>query len=47
MFSAGCDVIFNPGDTQWDCPCHGSSFDIEGKVIHGPACKALEKITDW
>lgn len=26
------------------CPCHGSEFDLEGKVIKGPAYKNLEII---
>jgi glycine/D-amino acid oxidase-like deaminating enzyme/nitrite reductase/ring-hydroxylating ferredoxin subunit len=38
----GCHVRWNPADTSFDCPCHGSRFDTEGKVIQGPAVKDLE-----
>ncbi len=33
----GCSLIFNPIDKTWDCPCHASRFDIEGKCIKGPS----------
>ena len=32
-----CSLIFNTVDKTWDCPCHGSRFDIKGKVIKGPS----------
>lgn len=37
----GCHVLFNHTDKVYDCPCHGSQFDIDGRVIHGPASKDL------
>jgi glycine/D-amino acid oxidase-like deaminating enzyme/Rieske Fe-S protein len=37
----GCTVEFNPDDTTWDCPCHGSRFAGDGKVIQGPAAEDL------
>jgi glycine/D-amino acid oxidase-like deaminating enzyme/nitrite reductase/ring-hydroxylating ferredoxin subunit len=32
-----CIVAFNKAERSWDCPCHGSRFTIDGKVIEGPA----------
>lgn len=32
-----CSLIFNTVEKTWDCPCHGSRFDIDGHVIQGPA----------
>ncbi|MFB6257380.1 MAG: ubiquinol-cytochrome c reductase iron-sulfur subunit [Flavobacteriales bacterium] len=35
----GCKL--NVGGGIYSCPCHGSSFSMEGKVLEGPAEKAL------
>lgn len=33
----GCNLIFNEVEKTFDCPCHGSRFDLSGKCISGPA----------
>lgn len=37
----GCHLVFLSGERCWDCPCHGSQFDVDGRVMQGPACRAL------
>jgi cytochrome b6-f complex iron-sulfur subunit len=36
----GCNV--KRGGPGFECPCHGSQFDQNGRVVHGPAPKPLE-----
>jgi Rieske Fe-S protein len=38
-----CVVAFSAGDQKIKCPCHGSLFDLEGHVVHGPASRPLER----
>lgn len=38
----GCELYFNNVDKVWECPCHGSKFSYEGKIIENPANKNLE-----
>jgi len=37
----GCIIKWNNDEKSWDCPCHGSRFSYKGKVLNGPANKAL------
>ncbi|MBQ6841459.1 MAG: FAD-dependent oxidoreductase [Bacilli bacterium] len=32
-----CSLLFNDVEKTWDCPCHGSRFDIDGNTIEGPS----------
>ena len=36
-----CIVNWNQRERTWDCPCHGSRFSLDGKVIEGPALTDL------
>jgi glycine/D-amino acid oxidase-like deaminating enzyme/nitrite reductase/ring-hydroxylating ferredoxin subunit len=38
----GCLLRFNGAERSWDCPCHGSRFDVDGAVLEGPAVHPLE-----
>lgn len=33
----GCTLLFNEVEKTWDCPCHASRFDLDGKCIKGPS----------
>ncbi|MBQ3515235.1 MAG: FAD-dependent oxidoreductase [Lachnospiraceae bacterium] len=39
----GCELTWNPDEKSWDCPCHGSRFDVDGKLLDNPAKKDAGK----
>lgn len=39
----GCALKWNPQEHSWDCPCHGSRFTEDGKLIDNPATGDLKK----
>lgn len=40
----GCVLQWNGEEKSFDCPCHGSRFTCEGKVINGPAATDLKRV---
>lgn len=42
----GCPLEYNQETHSFDCKCHGSRFDLEGKVISGPAKQPLEPLEE-
>lgn len=37
----GCVVPWNAAENKFICPCHGSQYNSEGKVVRGPAPLSL------
>lgn len=33
----GCALKYNKHEHSWDCPCHGSRFDEDGKLLDNPS----------
>lgn len=40
----GCEVKWNNAERSWDCPCHGTRYSYDGRVMTGPAVKNLAKV---
>lgn len=38
----GCALKWNAAEHTWDCPCHGSRFHEDGKLIENPATDDLK-----
>lgn len=38
----GCALQYNKAEHSWDCPCHGSRFTEEGKLIDNPSLKSIK-----
>ena len=39
----GCALRYNAAEHSWDCPCHGSRFGEDGRLLDGPATGDLKK----
>lgn len=40
----GCEYTWNPQTNHFECPCHGSVYAIDGKVLDGPAPRPLDTL---
>jgi len=38
----GCELVWNPDEHSWDCPCHGSRFEEDGKLRDNPAKRSIK-----
>ena len=38
----GCALKYNGRERSWDCPCHGSRFGEDGRLLDGPATDDLQ-----
>ena len=39
----GCGLVWNAKENTWECPCHGSRFERDGKLLDEPAKKGITK----
>ncbi len=39
----GCALKYNRQEHSWDCSCHGSRFEENGKLINNPATDGMKK----
>lgn len=42
-----CQVGYNAPSKRVDCSCHGSKFDLTGRVLNGPATENLPAYPCW
>src|SRR6185312_9913249 len=40
----GCSVDYDDRARAFICPCHGSSFDLEGRRLSGPSPRGLDEL---
>ncbi|MDE7261281.1 MAG: Rieske 2Fe-2S domain-containing protein, partial [Oscillospiraceae bacterium] len=39
----GCALKYNSQEHSWDCPCHGSRFGEDGRLLDNPATDSLQR----
>ena len=40
----GCGFRWNPDTRRFECPCHSSVFDVDGRLLGGPAPRGLDTL---
>jgi menaquinol-cytochrome c reductase iron-sulfur subunit len=40
----GCAYAWNPAAHQFQCPCHGGIYDLDGRVLAGPPPRPLDTL---
>lgn len=40
----GCIIGWDDAKKRWECPCHGSQYDKQGKVLRGPTKRDLPPV---
>lgn len=41
----GCVVPWNAAENKFICPCHGSQYNDQGRVVRGPAPLVIRSFT--
>jgi menaquinol-cytochrome c reductase iron-sulfur subunit len=40
----GCGIDYNDKSEKFECPCHGSFFDHDGRCVEGPAPRGMDEL---
>jgi Rieske Fe-S protein len=40
----GCGVDFDEAASKFNCPCHTSAFDLDGRCLSGPSPRGLDEL---
>jgi Rieske Fe-S protein len=40
----GCSIGYTAATRKFECPCHGATFDLDGKRLGGPSQRGLDPL---